>query len=89
MKNRSDKKMIRAFISSTEDLKYLGIHPGFHFMDNEASAALNMTMTTMNIKYQLFPPSNHRANNAVIVIQTFNSHFIVGMCRLDKDFHLQ
>ena len=53
MKNRSDKDMIIAFTYLTEDLKIRGIHPSFHFMDNKASTALNMTMTTMNIKYQL------------------------------------
>ena len=55
--------MIQSFTELTEDLKSSGINPGFHFMNNEASTALNMTMTTMNIKYQLVPPSNHRANN--------------------------
>ena len=45
-KNRSDKVMIRAFTYLTENLKIQGIHPGFHFMDNEASTALNMMMTT-------------------------------------------
>ena len=63
-KNRSDNEIIRAFTSLTGDLKSRGINPGFHFMDNEASTALEMTTTTMNIKYQLVPPSNQRANNA-------------------------
>ena len=63
MKKRCDKEMIRGFTSLTEDLKIRGIHPGFHFMDNEASYALNLTMTTMNINYQLVPPSKHRKNN--------------------------
>ena len=49
-KNRSDKEVIRYFKSLTEDLKSQGIHPGFHFMDNEASTALNLTITTMHIK---------------------------------------
>ena len=62
VKNRSDKEMIRAFTSLTEDLKILGIHPGFHFMDNEASTALNLTTMTINIKYQLLPPSKHTEN---------------------------
>ena len=66
MKNRSDKDMIRSFTSLTKDLKSRGIHPGFHSMDNEASTALKLTMTTMNIKYQLVPPSNHRENNEEI-----------------------
>ena len=61
-KNRSDKEMIRSFTSLTEDLKSLGINPGFHFMDNEASNALNLTMTTMNTKYQLVPPIKNRAS---------------------------
>ena len=56
--------MIRAFTSLTEYFKSQVIYPGSHFMDNEAYTALNMTMTTMNINYQLVPPSTHRANNA-------------------------
>ena len=63
-KNRSDKEMIRAFASLTEDFKSRGIHPGFYFMDNEASTALKLTMSTLNIKYQLVPPNNHSAYNA-------------------------
>ena len=43
----------------------------------------------MNIKYQLVPPSNHRAYNAEIVIQTFKKHFIAGLCSIEKCFHLQ
>ena len=81
--------MIRDFVSLTEDLKSRGINPGFHFMDNKASTALNLTMSTMNTKYQLVPPSNHRENNAERSIQTFKNHFIVGLCSIDKDFHIQ
>ena len=63
MNNRSDKEMIWAFTELTEDFKIPITNAVFHFMDKEASTALNMTMTTMNIKYHLFPQSNHRANN--------------------------
>ena len=51
MNIRSDKEIKLSFTSFTEDLKIRGINPGFHFMDNEASTALKMTMTSMNIKY--------------------------------------
>ena len=34
-KNRSEEEMIRDFTGLTEDLKFRGINPGFHFMDNE------------------------------------------------------
>ena len=89
MKNRSDKETIRPFTPLTEYFKIRGINPGFHFMNNEASTALKMTIASMNITYQLVPPSNHRAKNAERVIQTFKNHFIAGLCSVDKDFHLQ
>ena len=89
MKNISDKDTIRAFTSLTEDLKIQGINPGFHFMYNKSSTTLKMTMNSMNIKYQLVPPSNHRANNTERYIQTFKKPFITVMCRVDKDFHIQ
>ena len=78
--------MIRAFTSIPEDLKSLVINPGFHFMDKKASTALEMTMSTMNIKYQLVPPNNHRANNEERAIKTFKNHFISGLFSADKKF---
>ena len=56
--------MIRAFTECTKGLKIRGINPPFHLIDNETSAALKVTMTTMNIKYQLTPPSNRIEKNA-------------------------
>ena len=70
MKNISNKEIIRSLTDLTEDLKCHGINPGFHFIDNEAYIALNTKMTSMKIKYQFFPPSNHRANNAEREIKT-------------------
>ena len=64
MNNRSDNEMIRAFTELTEYFKGHVINPGFHFIDNEASTAFKMTMTNMNIKYQLVNPSNHIENNS-------------------------
>ena len=58
-------------------------------MDNEAYTALKITMTSMNIKYQSVPSSNHRENNAERSIQIFKNHFVLGLCSVDKDFHLQ
>ena len=86
MKNRSDKEMMWDFSELTEDLKSCGINQGFHFMDNEASTALKMTMTTMDIKYQLVPPNNHISNNAERSIQISKNHFMAILCNTDKDF---
>ena len=89
MKSRSYKEMVRAFAEVPEDLKIRRIKPGLNFMDNEGSTAFKMTMTTIYITYQLVTPTNHRANNAERVIQTFKKHFIEGLCIVDRDFHLQ
>ena len=40
--------MVQAFTELTEDLKIRGIKPGFHLMDNEASAPLEITMTSIS-----------------------------------------
>ena len=89
MKNLIDTDIIRAFTSLTEDLKIQKTNPGFHFIDNESSTVLNMIMTSMNIKYQLVPPSNHITNNAEREIQIFKNHFIALLYSVDKYFHLQ
>ena len=87
--NRSEKDMIHAFTELTTYLKSLGINPGFHSTENEASIALTKSMATMNIKYQLVPPINNIANNAEREINNFNNHFIEGLCSVDADFRLQ
>ena len=89
MKNKSDMEMIQYYTEFTTDLKIRKINLGFHFMDNEASTALKMAMKIMNMKYQLLPPSYHRANNAERATQNFKNYFIAGLCRVDKYFHLQ
>ena len=71
--------MVQVFTEITEDLKSCGINPGFRFMDNEASTSLKMTMTNMDIKYQIVLPNSHRENNTERAIQTFKNHFIAGL----------
>ena len=89
MKNRSDKEMIRTFTEFTTDFKSCGINPGLYFMDNKALTVFKMAIPIMEIKYQLDPPSNHRAENTERYIQTFKNHFIAVIYSVDKDFHLQ
>ena len=48
-----------------------------------------MEMTTMEIKYQLVPPSNHRENNSERAINTFKNHFISVLCSVDIYLHLK
>ena len=55
-------------------------------MDNEASAHFKDTIDKNNIKYQLVPPHNHRANLAERAIQSFKYHFKAGLYTVDPDF---
>ena len=70
-------------------LKICDINPGFHFMDNASSSALNISIKTLDINYQLVPSNNHRSNNAERSIQMFKNHFIVRLCSVDENLHLQ
>ena len=58
-------------------------------MDNESSTYFKMSMTTMDVKYKLFPPSNHREKNSERSIKTFKNQFIAVLHSVDKEFHLQ
>ena len=88
IKNRNDKEMKRSFTELTGDFQSRGINPGFHFMDNKSLTYFKMSMTTLNITYQLVPPSNHRENNVERARQTFRNHFIAGLFSVDKGFHI-
>ena len=70
MKNISNKEIIWDFKGLNEDLRTQGINLRTHFMDNEESEALKTTMTIMNIKYQLPPPTNQGKNNADRAVHT-------------------
>ena len=80
--------MIRYFTELTTDLSR-GINSGYHFMENEVSTDFKMAMPTMETKYHLVTPINHRANNSERANQKIKNHFIAGICRVDKYLHLQ
>ena len=84
MNNISDKEIIIAFKELIEDFKIRVINPGLHFIDNASSKAFKMTITTMEIKYQLFSPSNNREKNVEKTIQIIKNHFIAVLCIVDK-----
>ena len=57
-------------------------------MNHEASTALYITMTSVNIKYQLVTQSNHIENNTERSIKALKNYFIARLCRIYKDFNL-
>ena len=88
-KKIGNKGMIYDFTEFTTEFKIRGINPGFHIMDREASTVVELDITTMDINYQLVPPSNHRDNNSERAMQTFRKNFIYGICSVDEIFHIK
>jgi hypothetical protein len=60
-----------------------GLKPQLQQLDNEASRALKRSPTRQYIDFQVVPPHVHRRNTAECAIQTFNNHFITGLCSVD------
>jgi hypothetical protein len=85
-KNRTDRKMIRAYTSLHEQLINAGLKPELQVMDNECSKAFRQYLTDEHIYLQLVPPHLTRQNVAERAIQTFKNHFVAGLCSVDKQF---
>ena len=88
-KKRSDKDIIRYFVELTAYFERRGINPGFHIMDNKASTEFKNSRTTIDIKYQLVTPSNHRAKNTDRSINIFKNHFLAGLLNVDAGSQLK
>jgi hypothetical protein len=89
MKNRTDRKMVRAFKHLHAYLCDRGLPPKLQKLDNEVSAALKHAMREEAIDYQLVPPHIHHRNAAKRAIWTFKNHFSAGLCSVDPNFPLQ
>ena len=66
-----------------------GVQPTTYIMDNECSGDLKKALEDAELKWQLVPPHQHRANKAERAIQTFKAHFKSILATTDPDFPLQ
>jgi hypothetical protein len=67
MKNRTDRKMVRAFKHLHAYLCDRGLRPKLQKLDNEALTALQHVMRQENIDYQLVPPHNIKERVLVLI----------------------
>ena len=88
LKSRHDNDTIKAYKEIYSMLKQWGLKPQLHWLDNEASKALENFITKEQTEYQLTPPHIHGRNAAERAICTFKKHFISGLCSVDKNFPL-
>ena len=88
LKSRHDNNTIKAYEEIYSMLTQQGLKPQLHWLDNEASKALKNFINKEQTEYQLTPLHIHRRNAAEQAIRTFKSHFISGLCSVDKNFPL-
>ena len=87
--NTKDKTIIKTFKEKINYLTTRGFKPRFNVLDNIASKAINNFLKeNCNIGMQLVEPHNHKVNAIERAIQTFNSHFIAGLCTCNSKFPL-
>ncbi len=76
MKNHKDDKMIQAFNALLLQLKWAGIVPKKHVLDNEVSENMKNHICDMcKLEMELVPPGCHRCNAAKVAIRNFKAHF--------------
>ena len=88
LRSRKGTAIVEAYDSIHTHLCARGLTPELQRLDNEASAALQRSMQTKNVNFQLVPPHNHRRNAAERCIRTFKNHFIAGICSTHPNFPL-
>ena len=69
-------------------MKKRGFKPKLQKLDNEASTMLKEYMEKESIDFQLTSVGIHRRNKVERAIQTFENHFVAGLCSVDPTFPL-
>jgi hypothetical protein len=88
LKNRESASIVKAWDIVNAKYEKAGSKPETYIVDNEASTDLKHAMSKQDIKHQLVPPHNHRANLAERAIQTFKNHFVALLTSVNPDFPL-
>ncbi len=87
MTNCKDAEMIRAYNALLLGLKWAGIVPKKHALDNEVSENMkNHIRDTCKLNMELVPPDCHRCNTAKVAICNFKAHFLSVLAGVAEDF---
>ena len=89
VKNRNAQTLVSAWTKLNKRFTEAGLKPTTYIMDNECSNDRKQAIFLEDIKHQLVPPHNHRANAAERAIQTFKTHLKTGLALLHPDFPLR
>jgi len=59
IKSRSQEDIVKGIAKLYKKLKFAGLQPNFHILDNEAPQALKNYLQEQKVKFQLVPPHCH------------------------------
>ena len=88
MKICTDNDITQAFTKLSNHLAKRGLRPRLQKLDNEASAALQASITAQKINFQLVLPHTHWRNAAERTIHMFKNNFVAGLCSTNVNFLL-
>ena len=89
MQDRTSGDMIQPYQILVNQLKWQGLRPKMHILDNECSADFKEKILQNDMKYQLVPPHDHRRNVAEKIVQVFKAFFVSVLCGADTKFPMQ
>ena len=80
--------LVDAYKKICDNLTTAGLKPNLQICNNECPAAFKKFLKQHDITLQLVPPYDHRSNPAEKAIDTWKSHFILGLASLPPTFPL-
>ena len=80
---------MEAFHEVFQQLEDKGHKPTFNVTNNQATKPIKSFLKTEQCDCQFVEPTNHRVNAAERAIQTFQNHFISGLCSKDIEWPFQ
>ncbi len=87
MKSRKDEEMIRAYNALLLQLKWAGIVPKKHILDNKVSDNMKNHIHDMcKFDIELVPPGCHQRNAAKVTIRNFKAHFLSILAGVADNF---
>ncbi len=87
MKSRKDEEMIRGYNALLLRLKWAGIVPKKHVLDNKVSDIMkNHICDKCKFNLEFVPPGCHQRNAAKVAIRNFKAHFLSVLAGVANSF---
>ena len=86
IRNRSKATLVESYSMIYDQLKTVGLQPKFQICDNECPKVFCRFLKKRDIQLQLIPPYKHQMKPDEKDIDTYKSHFLLGLASLPPNF---